>query len=223
VIKLAIFDLDHTLLNGDSDVLWCDFLLQRGVLERAAFEPRSREMERGYKAGTVSTADFCGFYIGTLAGRTRDEWRALRADYFRQEIAPRIPQAAKDLVKQHARMGDQLLMSTATNRYLTELTAAYLGFEELLATECEFDLQDRFTGKPAGTLNMREGKVTRLQAWLAQRGLESGQYKSTMYSDSINDLPMMLAADHAVCVNPDAQLAEKARQRGWATLNLHTP
>ena len=221
ITRLAIFDLDHTLLDGDSDVLWCEFLMQRGVLAREHFEPLNREMERAYQAGTVSAADFCAFYIGTLAGRTRTQWKALRGEYLKQVIAPRLPAAAHALVRQHAKLGDTLILSTATNRFLAELTARYLGIDELIATECEFDLQDQFTGRPSGVLNMREGKVARLHAWLAGRGLQRNDWVATVYSDSINDLPLLQAANHPVCVNPDAQLAAHAAAHGWPTLMLH--
>ena len=219
--QLAIFDLDHTLLGRDSDVLWCEFLMQRGVLDRDHFEPLNREMERAYQASTVSAADYCAFYIGTLSGRTRAQWRVLRGDYLASVIAPRIPATAQALVRQHAQQGHTLVLSTATNRFLSELTAGYLGINELIATECELDMQGRFTGRASGVLNMREGKVARLHAWLAARGLQAGQWAATAYSDSINDLPLLQAATQAVCVNPDARLAAHTPTHGWPTVMLH--
>ncbi|MCG3189395.1 MAG: Phosphoserine phosphatase SerB1 [Burkholderiaceae bacterium] len=217
---LALFDLDHTLLDGDSDVLWCDFLLQRGVLDRAVFEPRNRRMDREYRAGTVSVQAFCEFYVGTLAGRTAAQWDPLRREFLHSVIAPRIGEAARALIARHRGAGDLLVLTTATNRHITELTAAHLDLPHLIATECETAADGRFTGRVAGTLNMREGKVTRLHEWLAARGLALADCDSTFYSDSINDLPLLQTVRRPVAVNPDERLAAIAAERGWPVLNL---
>jgi HAD superfamily hydrolase (TIGR01490 family) len=219
-LNIALFDLDHTLLSGDSDVLWCDFLLARGELERASFAPRNAAMERAYRAGTVSARDFCDFYVSTLAGRRAADWQPLREAFLAEVIAPRFPATAHALVAQHRDAGDLLVLTTATNRYLTELTAAHLGIENLIATECEAAADGRFSGRSAGVLNMREGKVERLHAWLAGRGLTLAELDSTAYSDSINDLPLLRAVNHAVVVNPDARLAAEASTRGWPRRDL---
>ena len=221
-MKLALFDLDHTLLAGDSDVLWCDFLQDRGVLDRAVFAPRNAAMEAAYRAGSVSAFDFCAFYVGTLAGRRPADWQPLRLDFLRQVVAPRIPAAARALVQHHREAGDLLLLTTATNRFITELTAAELGFVHLLATECEVAADGRFTGRLQGAPNMREGKLVRLHAWLAARGESlAGFAASTAYSDSINDLPLLRAVTQPVVVNPDEKLAAEAHARGWPRLDLH--
>lgn len=219
-LPLTLFDLDHTLLDGDSDVLWCEFLLQRGELERAAFEPINRRMAREYSAGTVSAQAFCEFYVSTLAGRTREQWEPLRREYLDTVIAPRIGRNAHELVERHRRAGDLVVMTTATNRFLTELTAAHLGLPHLIATECETDADGRFTGRIAGTLNMREGKIARLHDWLARQRLELHDCESTFYSDSINDLPLLAAVRRPVAVNPDMRLAAEAAERGWPVLTL---
>lgn len=219
-LPLTLFDLDHTLLDGDSDVLWCEFLMDRGVLDRASFEPRNQRMERDYKAGTVSAQDFCEFYVSTLAGRTRAHWEPLRREYVDGVIAPRIGRAAHELVERHRSAGELVVLSTATNRFLTELTAAHLGLPHLIATECELAADGRFTGRVAGTLNMREGKLARLHEWLAQQRLELRDCESTFYSDSINDLPLLQAVRCPVAVNPDLRLAAEAAERGWRVLNL---
>jgi HAD superfamily hydrolase (TIGR01490 family) len=222
-LPLTLFDLDHTLLDGDSDVLWCEFLMQRGVLERARFEPRNAQMERDYRAGTVGTEAFSAFYVSTLAGRTPRQWEPLRRAFLDEVVAPRIGGAARALVDQHRRAGALVLLTTATNRFITELTAVHLGIEHLVATECEFDDQGRFTGRPQGTLNMRAGKVVRLHAWLAERGQALAHFESWAYSDSINDLPLLSAVDHAVVVHADERLAGEAAGRGWPALHLHGP
>jgi HAD superfamily hydrolase (TIGR01490 family) len=221
--RLALFDLDHTLLAGDSDVLWCEFLMQRGVLERAAFAARNAAMEREYRAGTVSAQAFCGFYVSTLAGRTPQAWQPEREAFLREVIAPRLGRAARELVHEQLREGALVVLTTATNRFITELTAAELGIEHLLATECEIGADGRFTGRTQGTLNMREGKVERLQAWLASRGVQLADCESLAYSDSTNDLALLEAVDHAFAVHPDARLAAIAQQRGWPVLQLHAP
>ena len=218
--KLALFDLDHTLLDGDSDVLWCDFLIQRGVLDAAEFGARNAQMERDYKAGSVSVAAFCGFYVSTLAMRTRAQWEPLRREFVETVVVPRIGSAALALVGRHREAGNLAVLTTATNRFITEPTAAYLGIEHLIASECELDAAGDFTGRNTGTLNMREGKVERLHAWLNARGIALADCSATFYSDSANDLPLLRIVQHAVAVNPDATLAAEAARRGWPLMQL---
>jgi len=219
-VKLAIFDLDHTLLSGDSDVLWCEFLLGRGLLDRGAYGVRNTEVERAYRDGGITPQAFSEFYLSTLAGRSREQWGALRASYMTECILPRIPASARALVDAHRAADELLVMSTATNRYLTELTAIELGFEHLIATEPE-EADGVFTGRSRSVLNMREGKVLRLRGWLAAMGLPPKLLpQATFYSDSINDLPLLQAVRQAVVVDPDARLFEYAQVQGWAVLRL---
>ncbi len=220
-MKLVLFDLDHTLLQGDSDVLWCDFLMDRGVLDRAAFAPRNKAMARDYSAGTAGAQAFCNFYVSTLAGRTAAQWEPLRQEFMAQVVAPRIGTAARALVREQQRGGALVALTTATNRFITELTAQDIGIEHLIATECEVAADGRYTGRTAGTLNMREGKVTRLHAWLAARGQALADFESWAYSDSSNDLPLLGAVTHPVAVHPDAALLAQARRCGWSVLHLH--
>lgn len=218
--RLALFDLDHTLLDGDSDVLWCAFLMDAGVLDRADFAARNAAMEAAYRSGDVTPQAFSAFYVSTLAGRSPAGWEPLRQAFLQQQIAPRICAAAHALVARHRDAGDLLVLTTATNRFLTELTAAHLGIEHLLATECELAGDGCFSGRPTGVLNMREGKVTRLHTWLAARGETLADFDSTAYSDSINDLPLLCAVNTAVTVNADARLSAEAAARGWPALQL---
>ena len=222
-MKLALFDLDHTLLSGDSDVLWCDFLMDQGVLDRAEFAARNEDMETRYKAGTVGVQEFADFYVGTLAGRAPAQWEPLRQAFLAEWIVPRIPPAAIALVNQHLDADDLVVLTTATNRFITELTALYLGIEHLIATDCELGSDGTFTGRTQGTLNMREGKVTRLHEWLHARGHALAQLDSTAYSDSINDLPLLSAVNHPVAVDPDPKLASQAAERGWPVVRLDRP
>ena len=218
--KLALFDLDHTLLSGDSDVLWCEFLMQQGVLDRAEFEPRNADMARRYADASVSVQDFCDFYVGTLAGRSPAQWQPLCDQFLNDTIAPRIPASAHALVDQHRQQGHTLVLTTATNRVITGMTAKFLGIDDLIATEVA--LEDGVcTGRTRGTLNMREGKVTRLHGWLAECGISPALLaQATFYSDSSNDLPLLGAVGEPVAVDPDARLLAHARSAGWRVLNL---
>ncbi len=216
--NLTLFDLDHTLLAGDSDVLWCAFLIAEGVLD-ADFAQRNADIEAQYKAGTVDAVVFADFYVSTLAGKTPQQWEPLRQKFLNQEIVPRIPTAARELVDQHRDAGDLVVMTTATNRFITELTAACFCIDHLLATEPEL-IDGKFSGATTGVLNMRGGKVARLHDWLRTRGNTLSQFVSTGYSDSINDLPLLQAVNRAVVVNADPKLTPIAAQRGWDSLTL---
>ena len=219
-MKLTLFDLDHTILDGDSDVLWCEFLINKKLLGRAEFTARNADMAARYRAGTVGLKEFADFYVGTLAGRTLREWEPLRQEFLAEWIVPRITQLAVAQVDRHLDAGDLVVMTTATNRFITELTAIYFDIEHLIATEPEI-VADRFTGQTTGVLNMREGKVERLHDWMTARGLCLEDCETTAYSDSINDLPLLQAVDQPITVNADSQLAAIASQRGWRAIHLH--
>lgn len=217
---LAIFDLDHTLLNGDSDGLWCQFLIDEGVLDGARFAARNAQMERDYHAGTVSPQAFCDFYVGTLAGRSPAQWQPLRERFVRSRILPKLYAGTPALLQDHRRRGHQLLLSTATNRFLTEPTAAALGVDALIGTEAETGADGRFTGRTQGPPNMRAGKVARLQAWAAAQGQSLADRHTVFYSDSMNDLPLLEQADEAVVTNGEPRLLALAAQRGWRCISL---
>ncbi len=225
-MRLAIFDLDHTLLDGDSDVLWCQFLMDEGVLDRTSFEPRNQAMERDYRAGVVSAQAFCEFYVGTLAGRSAADWQPLRERFWVKWVQPRLCPGTAALLAHHRAQGDRLVMSTATNRYITELTAQGLGIADLLATEVDW-ADGVCTGRTQGVLNMREGKVARLHTWLAEQGLDEAARAQALadawfYSDSANDLPLLGAVGHPVVVHPDARLNAHAQAQGWPEISLRT-
>ncbi|MES2980588.1 MAG: HAD-IB family hydrolase [Pseudomonadota bacterium] len=220
--RLTLFDLDHTLLDGDSDVLWCDFLIDKGLLERGEFSARNADMATRYQAGTVGLKEFADFYVGTLAGRTIAFWEPYRREFLSDWIRPRITPAARTLVRQHQNADDVIALTTATNRFITELTAEEFGIEHLIATEPEIRAEC-FTGKTTGVLNMRDGKVERLAYWLSARGMDLEDCDSTAYSDSINDLPLLEAVRTPVAVNADARLAAIATARGWPRLSLRQP
>ena len=220
--RLALFDLDHTLLSGDSDVLWCEFLMAEGVLDRAVFAARNADMARRYGEGSVSAEDFCDFYVATLAGRSLSDWQPLCQRFLTEVIVPLIPSSAHALVEAHRQQGHRLVLTTATNRVLTALTAQHLGIADLLATEVEVDAGNGCcTGRPRGKPNMREGKLTRLRAWLAEQGLAASLLeRAVFYSDSVNDLPLLRAVGEPVVVDPDSRLLLEAQARRWPVLRL---
>ena len=220
---LAVFDLDNTLLTGDSDVLWCEFLVAQGLLPPDQLALNAR-MDADYRAGTVSAPAFSQFYVGTLRGRSPAFWAPWRQRFLQQVVLPRIPVAARALVDRHREAGHTLVMSTATNRVITELTAAALSIPHLLATEAAL-ADGVYTGQTEGVLNMREGKVQRLQAWLADRGLDEAARVQALatahfYSDSTNDLPLLRAVRRPTAVDPDDRLLAEAQAHGWPVLRL---
>ena len=218
--RLALFDLDNTLLTGDTDVLWCDFLIQRGRLDGATFAATNADMECRYQAGSATAEEFCAFYVSLLRGIARRDGEVLRRHFFDEWIRPRLPDDARALVEKHRSLGDVLILTTATNRFITELTARDLGIEHLIAIEAE-TVDDVFTGKTVGVVNMREGKVVRLAQWLEARGWAVSRIKeATFYSDSINDLPLLSVVANPVAVDPDLKLAQAAGVRGWPTMKL---
>jgi HAD superfamily hydrolase (TIGR01490 family) len=216
---LALFDLDHTLLDGDGDDLWCRFLLRHGLVD-AGLQARNEQMGADYRAGRVSIEAFSDFYAGLLAGRTPAEWAPWQDRFLAEEIRPRLPAAARALVASHRAAGHALVLTTASNSVIAERTAAELGFTLWLSTE--LSLADGvFTGRVRGFPNMREGKLRRLRAWMSERGLPPSALASAwFYSDSINDLPLLGSVGHPVAVNPDALLHQHARARGWQVLDV---
>jgi HAD superfamily hydrolase (TIGR01490 family) len=218
-MKLILFDLDHTLLSGDSDVLWCEYLINRGVLEKQSFAYMNAQIDAGYRAGTVEPKAFSDFYAGTLAGGSPAHWEPFRRAFVTEIIHPRICKSALDLVRKHMVVGSRVVMTTATNRYLAEPSAKYLGIEEVIATELEVE-GGIFTGRTTGHPNMREGKVTRLNAWLIGQDLRLRDFESSAYSDSINDLPLLLSVNHPVAIDPDDRLRQEAQRRGWPIVHL---
>jgi HAD superfamily hydrolase (TIGR01490 family) len=219
-MRLALFDLDHTLLSGDSDVLWCEFLLAQGLLDDS-FVRRNRRMSEAYTAGSVTPADYCNFYAGLLAGRSERDWLPLRQRFVDEVVRPRIPDDARALLQRHREAGHTLVLTTATNRVVSALTAADLGVDHHLATELE-TLDGRFTGRTQGTLNMRTGKVERLRSWLQDQGQpDSVLRQASFYTDSINDLPLLSVVRQPVVVDPDPRLESTALRKGWKVLRFN--
>lgn len=218
--RLALFDLDHTLLSGDSDALWCEFLVGRGLLD-AGFRERSEAMAARYTAGTVIPRDYYDFYAGTLAGHEASALQLLREAFLSEVVRPRIPPDARALLQRHRDAGDTLVLTTATNRAISELTAVDLGVDHYLCTELE-QADGRFTGRTAGVLNMLVGKVERLRQWLAETAQpERLLREASFYTDSINDLALLSVVRRPVVVDPDPRLESTALRKGWAVLHLN--
>jgi HAD superfamily hydrolase (TIGR01490 family) len=216
-MRLAIFDLDHTLLAGDSDFLWGQFLCQRGIVDPEHYARENLRFYREYQAGTLDIHAFCAFSFQPLTAHPRAELERWREDFLREKIEPVIAPGAQPLIDKHRAQGDHTLIMTATNSFITAPVAARLGVDELIATDPE-EIDGRFTGRIAGTPNFQHGKVERLAQWRASRS-EPIQH-ITFYSDSRNDLPLLEVADTAVAVDPDAVLAAEAARRGWPIISL---
>lgn len=218
--RLALFDLDHTLLTVDSDEAWVEFLIEQGVLDRLQFERANHELVSRYRRGEAGALEFTEFYLSTLKPHALPQLHAWHRRYMQHKILPAISAAARSLVATHRDAGDLMVLTTATSRFLTAPIAAELGFEHLLATEPEL-VDGRYTGKVSGVPNMREGKVARLESWLAARDRRLDDFaESWFYSDSRNDLPLLSRVTHPVAVNPDATLAAIARDKAWPVLEI---
>ena len=218
-MNLALFDLDNTLLAGDSDFEWAQFLIDRGVLDREVYEARNQDFYDQYKAGTLDIYEFLDFQLKPLSQHPRKVLDAWHGEYMRERILPMIRDSARALVDKHR--GEVRVIITATNSFVTAPIARAFGIEHLIATEPE--VRDGvFTGGVSGTPCFREGKVERLEAWLAGRGESLKNIeKSTFYSDSHNDLPLLDQVGHPVAVDPDAALRAHAGARGWPVISLH--
>lgn len=217
-MNLALFDLDNTLLAGDSDFEWAQFLIDRGVLDRKTYEARNQSFYDQYKAGTLDIHEFLDFQLKPLSQHPRKVLDAWHGEYMKQRILPMIRDSARALVDRHR--GELRVIITATNSFVTAPIARAFGIEHLIATEPEVR-NGVFTGGVSGTPCFREGKVERLEAWLAGRGESLKNIeKSTFYSDSHNDLPLLEQVGHPVAVDPDAALRAHAAARGWPIISL---
>ena len=217
-MSLAIFDLDNTLLRGDSDHVWGEFLVEQGAVDRARFASENNRYYAAYLAGTLDIYEFLEQHqLRPLAEHDRATLEQWRTQFVRDKIAPLITPAAHALVERHRARGDTLLIITATNRFITAPIAAAFGIPHLIATEAE-EVNGQFTGKVAGVPSYREGKVERLSEWLNNR--HESLDGSWFYSDSHNDLPLLNLVDHPVAVNADETLADYARTRGWPMIEL---
>ncbi len=219
-MDLVLFDLDNTLLTGDSDYEWAQFLIEQGVLERASYERRNEEFFEQYKAGRLDIYAFLDFQLAPLARYPRAELDAWRRLFVTRKILPLISAAARRLVGDGLRAGHLCAIVTATNSFITAPIAREFGVKHLIATEPE-QVGGSFTGKVSGTPCFREGKVTRVEQWLAamDRRLEDFS-ESRFYSDSHNDLPLLQRVTRPIAVRPDQRLRQAALAGGWDIITL---
>ncbi|MCQ4273145.1 HAD family phosphatase [Pseudomonas kuykendallii] len=216
-MRLALFDLDNTLLGGDSDHAWGDWLCARGILDGVAYKARNDAFYQDYLAGKLDIQAYLNFSLEILG---RSEMRQLadwHLEFMKECIEPIILPKGEALLAEHRAAGDKLLIITATNRFVTQPIAARLGVETLLATECEM-ADGRYTGRTTDVPCFKEGKVTRLNRWLAENGLDLSD--SAFYSDSMNDLPLLEQVTRPVAVDPDPTLRAEAERRGWPVISL---
>jgi HAD superfamily hydrolase (TIGR01490 family) len=216
-VSLAIFDLDNTLIADDSDYLWGQFLVDRGIVDKDRYEKANARFYEQYKQGTLNMAEFLDFSLKPLADNDPEQLYAWRAQFIAEIITPLLLQAAQELIDTHRYKGDTLLVITATNRFVTEPIVKLYGIEYLLATTPEF-ANGRYTGRFQGEPCFQHGKVMQLQAWLKDTG--ETLHGSWFYSDSHNDIPLLELVDNPVAVDPDAQLEDYARRANWPIISL---
>ena len=219
-MNLALFDLDNTLLSGDSDFEWAQFLIEQGALDRELFEAKNLAFYEQYKAGTLDIHEFLDFQLKPLSRHTRNVLDGWRDNFMQSKVRGMVTVAAQDLVAKHRATGDVCVIITATNSFITSPIAQEFGVEHLIATEPE-ERDGEFTGCVVGVPCFREGKVVRLESWLVQQGWGWESFSdSYFYSDSLNDLPLLKKVRRPVAVDPDETLRSYAEQHGWPILAL---
>jgi HAD superfamily hydrolase (TIGR01490 family) len=218
--RLALFDLDHTLLPIDSDYEWARFLGRIGAIDEAAHLSRNEYFMRQYEAGTLDIFEFLAFQLAPLAEHEAHTLATWHDQYMEEVIRPAIRTQARDLVSRHLDAGDLCALVTATNEFVTAPIAREFGLTHLVATGIE-SIDGRYTGRPRGTPSFREGKITCTEIWLAGLDLHWAAFEqSWFYSDSANDIPLLAKVSHPVATNPDARLERVALERGWPLLRL---
>ncbi|MEO5339727.1 MAG: HAD-IB family hydrolase [Magnetococcus sp. MYC-9] len=219
-MALALFDLDNTLLAGDSDHLWGEFLVQQKLVDGTAYKAKNNQFFQDYQQGTLDIQAYLAFQLAFLAQCEQTVLYRWRDRFMAERVLPIVAPHARDLLHRHRQRGDTLVIITATNRFVTEPIAQALGVPHLLATEVE-EHEARFTGRSTGIPCFREGKVHRLQAWMQEH--QQSLADSWFYSDSHNDLPLLTQVTHPVAVDPDATLRQIAAEKGWEILSLRQP
>ena len=219
-MKLALFDLDNTLLSGDSDFEWAQFLISRGVVDREVQEAKNIEFYEQYKAGTLDIHAFHNFQLMPLTRHPRAELDAWHEEYMVERIRPRMGDKARQLIKQHANAGALLAIVTATNSFVAGPICREFGIENVIAT-VPAEANGRFTGKVEGVPSFKEGKIVRVEAWLKSLGKQLTDFSSShFYSDSHNDLPLLQKVTDPVAVDPDDTLRQIAAESGWPVISL---
>ena len=216
-MTLAIFDLDGTLLNGDSDYTWGQFLVEKGLVDTQAYKEANDTFFQQYQSGTLDIHEYLAFSLAPLKQFSRTELNHLHQTFMQEKVQPMMLEKAKDLLKSHKNQGHFLLMITATNQFVTGPISDALGMDHIIAPIPEV-IEGHYTGKIIGVPSFQEGKVTRLNEWLAETGhTMEGSY---FYSDSRNDLPLLELVDHPIAVDADETLTKIAQDRGWQHISL---
>lgn len=219
-MNLVLFDLDNTLIAGDSDFEWAQFLIGKGVLDREVHEARNIEFYDQYRAGTLDIQAFLDFQLAPLARHPRAELDAWNGEFMATRIRPLIGAAARSLVQRHLDEDSLVAIVTATNSFVTGPIAREFGVAHLVAT-IPAQQDGRFTGKPRGTPSFKAGKIERVEAWLESMGLWWGSFDASwFYSDSLNDLPLLAKVTKPVAVDPDETLRAHAASHGWPIISL---
>ena len=226
-MDLVLFDLDNTLLSGDSDFEWAQFLIAKGVLDREVQEAKNQAFYEDYKAGTLDIHAFLDFQLKPLARHSRAELDAWHAEFMATRIRPIISNASRALVQEHLARGAVVAVVTATNAFVTGPIAREFGIPHLIATVPEqavAPMTGSFTGGVRGTPSFREGKIARVEGWLESLGYYWGSFANTwFYSDSHNDLPLLECVAKPVAVDPDDTLRAHAEKAGWPVISLRLP
>jgi HAD superfamily hydrolase (TIGR01490 family) len=216
-VSLAIFDLDNTLLAGDSDHAWGQFLVNHNIVDADQYQQANDHFLEQYQQGALDIFEYLEFALKPLAAHDNSQLDQWHQQFMAEMIRPIMLEKGRELLEKHRQQGDYLLIITATNRFVTEPIAHELGVDHILATEPEY-IDGRYTGKVAGTPCFQDGKVKRLHEWLAEHDQKlEGSY---FYSDSHNDLPLLEEVSHPVAVDPDAELKSRAEQAGWPVISL---
>lgn len=219
-MKLALFDLDNTLLAGDSDFEWAQFLIEQHVLDREVYEASNVEFYEQYKTGTLDIHEFLDFQLKPLSRHPRSQLDAWHREFMEKRILPLIAPGARELINRHMLGNDLCVIITATNSFITAPIARALGVNNLIATEPEHK-GGEFTGRVSGVPCFREGKIARLESWLDEHNLTWLSFlESWFYSDSLNDLPLLNKVTHPVAVDPDATLGSCAEKNAWPIISL---
>jgi len=215
-VALALFDLDNTLLNGDSDHGWGMFLAEIGAVDAKEQQTRQDYFYQQYVDGTLDIIEFCEYQFSILSNTSVEQLHSWHEEFMVKIIEPMIVSGKPELIEPHRAAGDDILIITATNNFVTQPIAERLGVSNLLATEAEF-IEGRYTGKVSGTPCFQGGKVSRLEEWMRQNN--KNLQGSVFYSDSVNDLPLLKAVDTPVAVTPDDKLRAHAENQGWRIID----
>lgn len=216
-MALALFDLDNTLINGDSDFEWGNFLVQKKLVDAQEYKKKNDYFFEQYKKGQLDIFEYSAFSFKPLAERNMDELAKLHVEFLENWILPIIKSGSETIIQKHKDQGDKVIIITATNSFITRPIAEYLGINELIATEPEI-INDRYTGKVTGTPCFQDGKVLRVNDWLTTNN--ETLKNSSFYSDSHNDLPLLKLVDKAIAVDPDEILRTTAQQNNWDIISL---